>query len=258
MDSITKRRQKNICIETVDFLSLDTLKKRVFDFLAVYPKYFIMNASYKAEFGLKEQKLTPSLSHKIQLESKKAPLNASNLKKQTSHTKLSERVSDSSSATSSLQTTSAAASKQQPLTSKLLSSSKNTTTPLSNKQAEPGTSNLSPERANFKRQLIVILTDRYNNMADKTGLESLNINHLAEEIESANYMYFREAKLKYKTRLISIIMNLKSITNNTFYVNVLTGKLTPEQLPKIAVEEMADEKLNNERMKQRMEVSNKL
>lgn len=245
LDSITKRRQKNFYTETVQ--SQDNLKKKIFDFLAVNPKYFIMDATYKAEFGLKEQKLTPSLSYKIQLDSKKTLPNVSSLKKHTYQPKLAEKMSDNNSTQSTI------GSKVTPTSKPALP--RTLTTPLSQTaQAAFTVSGLTPERANFKRQLIVILTDRFNNMVDKMGLEdSLDINKLAGDIETANYIYFRESKLKYKTRMIAIIMNLKSITNNTFFVNVLTGKLTPEQLPKMSREQMADEKMNNERMKQRME-----
>lgn len=248
LDSITKRRQKNIYTETVQ--SLDDLKKKIYDFLAVNPKYFIMDTSYKTKFGLKEQKLTPSLSYKIQLDSKKSLSNVPDLKKQASQPKLHAKNSDNNSAQS---TTS---SKQTPTSKPMLPRTLTTPLPQATTAAAPiSIAGLTPDRANFKRQIIVILTDRLNNMADKTGLEdTLDINKLAGDIEAANYMYFRDAKLKYKTRMIAIIMNLKSVTNNTFFVNVLTGKLTPEQLPKISREQMADEKMNNERMKQRMDV----
>lgn len=243
LDSITKRRQKNIYTETVQ--SLDDLKKKIFDFLAVNPKYFIMDTSYKTKFGLKEQKLTPSLSYKIQLD-KKSLSNVPDLKKQASQPKLLAKNSDNNSAQST------ASSKQTPTSKPMLPRTLATPLPQTTAAAAAG---LTPDRANFKRQIIVILTDRLNNMADKTGVEdSLDINKLAGDIEAANYMYFKDAKLKYKTRMIAIIMNLKSVTNNTFFMNVLTGKLTPEQLPKISREQMADEKMNNERMKQRMDV----
>lgn len=248
LDSITKRRQKNIYTDTVQ--SLDELIKKIFDFLAVNPKYFIMDNSYKTNFGLKEQKLTPSLSYKIQLDNKKTLSTAPGLKKQTSHPKLAAKNFDNS-------THSTTSSKQVPTSKPMLPRTLTTPLPQSTAMASISVSGLTPDRANFKRQIIVILTERINNMADKSGLgDSVDIDKLAGDIEIATYMYFRDSKLKYKTRMIAIIMNLKSITNNTFYMNVLTGKLTPEQLPKMSREQMADEKMNSERMKQRMDVWN--
>lgn len=114
---------------------------------------------------------------------------------------------------------------------------------------------LPPERSNMKKQVAFNLTIRYEKTDKKllTTPGKLDIEKLAENIEFSCYDFFNDSK-KYKARMISIILNIKCVKNNSFYLKILNGKFTPEQLPRIDVEEMADDRLNDERLKQRIEV----
>ncbi len=217
LDSITKRRQKTV--KTATKLTND-LHKRLFEFIATNPRYFIMDSAYKKLIGLKEM----------------APIKPLSQSSSISITKLGNK--------------------------KIVSKSPTVVSPPPAKA--PSTSSMpvalgqqNHDRSVFVKKICTILTDRYKTASKEVqiAIKDTNIEQLSNAIEVACHEFFGMDTRKYRARMMAILLNLKSASNNSFYLKVLTGKFRPEELPRIGIEELADDRLNKERLMQREEVT---
>lgn len=72
---------------------------------------------------------------------------------------------------------------------------------------------------------------------------------LAEELEEAIYLEFRNTDMKYKNRIRSRVSNLKDLKNPTLRSNFLCGAVTAQKLAKMTPEEMASDEMKKIREK---------
>lgn len=68
---------------------------------------------------------------------------------------------------------------------------------------------------------------------------------LAEELEEAIYMEFKNTDMRYKNRIRSRVANLKDAKNPALRTNFLGGAITAQKLAKMAPEEMASDEMKN-------------
>lgn len=68
---------------------------------------------------------------------------------------------------------------------------------------------------------------------------------LAEELEEAIYMEFKNTDMRYKNRIRSRVANLKDAKNPALRTNFLGGAITAQKLAKMAPEEMASDEMRN-------------
>lgn len=68
---------------------------------------------------------------------------------------------------------------------------------------------------------------------------------LAEELEEAIYLEFRNTDMRYKNRVRSRVANLKDSKNPALRTNFLGGAITAQKLAKMAPEEMASDEMRN-------------
>lgn len=192
----------------------------MYEFLAVNPKYFIMNKKYKESYGPREKILSK-------------PVSVSKPIKVLSNTKHSPV--------------------DKPYTEKPVKQSV-TPQPVIKSMIADYTSYMTPEREKVIKQIVMQLKGRYNITENKADLKiDINdIEKLVERIELECHKFFIDPK-KYINRMRAIIMNITNKSNQTFYLKILDGRFTPEDLPKITTEQMGDDKLNDERSKQRAE-----
>lgn len=222
LDSITKRRQKSFFTE--NYKTFEHIRKKMYEFLAINPKYFIMSRKYKESYSSKER---------IPLK----PVTITNPKPSTS--KILPQTKHSVSDKHSI---------EKPI--KPVVMTQQVIKPI---MADPS-SYMTPEREKVIRQLVMQLKGRYNLTPNKDDLkiDENDIEKLVEKIEMSCHNHFFDPK-KYINRMRAIIMNLTNKSNQTFYLKILDGRFTPEDLPKITTEQMGDDKLNDERSKQRAE-----
>jgi len=224
LDSITKRSQKTFYIteKLTNKTALADLHKKMFEYIAINPKYFIIDSAYKKNFGIILEKTANK------------PLNQASISTFKIHTSKNVPISRTVPVSPLVKTFSTHSSVV--------------------KQAATGQQ--LADRSIFVDKLLVALTDRYNNTSAeiKSSIKDLNIKELSNAIEVGCYEYLGMDTKKYRTRMISILSNVKSTSNNSFYLKVLCGNFKPDQLAKIGIEEMADDRLNKERLKQREEV----
>lgn len=68
---------------------------------------------------------------------------------------------------------------------------------------------------------------------------------LAEELEEAIYLEFKNTDMRYKNRIRSRVANLKDPKNPALRTNFLGGAITAQKLAKMAPEEMASDEMKN-------------
>ena len=230
LDSITKRRKYQI----INDKSLDLFKEKIYSFIAKNPKYFIIDKAYIRKFSsslanIELQKGSPALIAK------------------TINTK-PEFLSN--------QTNKIQIRKTQPIQVKCVSnqaapSSQAPISPISPKVTF--SNKLESHRSNFIELLKKHLKARHESTTIKMQLENkienVNIDKLVTVIELEVYKFFSNDPKKYSIRSRSIIANISTKANNTFYLKVLNGKLAPSQLPRMEVSEMADDRVSEQRAK---------
>ena len=74
---------------------------------------------------------------------------------------------------------------------------------------------------------------------------------IVNQIEAEYHKVFASNSENYIKHYRQLIFNINDKDNDTFYLKVLTGKITPEQLPKMKNEEMASDERTAERQKVR-------
>lgn len=72
-----------------------------------------------------------------------------------------------------------------------------------------------------------------------------SVEELAEELEEAIYMEFKNTDMRYKNRIRSRVANLKDAKNPALRTNFLGGAITAQKLAKMAPEEMASDEMRN-------------
>ena len=68
---------------------------------------------------------------------------------------------------------------------------------------------------------------------------------LAEELEEAIYLEFKNTDMRYKNRIRSRVANLKDPKNPALRTNYLGGAITAQKLAKMTPEEMASDEMKN-------------
>lgn len=68
---------------------------------------------------------------------------------------------------------------------------------------------------------------------------------LAEELEEAIFMEFKNTDMRYKNRIRSRVANLKDAKNPALRTNFLGGAITAQKLAKMTPEEMASDEMKN-------------
>ncbi|GAB0095750.1 Transcription elongation factor S-II [Sergentomyia squamirostris] len=72
---------------------------------------------------------------------------------------------------------------------------------------------------------------------------SSTADELAEELEEAIYLEFKNTDMRYKNRIRSRVANLKDVKNPTLRTNFLGGAITAVQLAKMTPDEMASDEM---------------
>ncbi len=199
-----------------NYKTIEQIKKKMYEFLALNPKYFVMNQKYKEVYGPKERILSKPVKLKKIVPPKSLPIDKPQTEKNSKPVVVSQQVT---------------------------------------KQVIPDSNSfMTPEREKVIRQLVMQLKGRFNLTTNKADLKinENEIDKLVENIEISCHKYFTDPK-KYINRMRAIIMNITNKSNQTFYLKILDGRFTPDELPKITTEQMADDKLNDQRLKQRAE-----
>lgn len=89
----------------------------------------------------------------------------------------------------------------------------------------------------FRDSLIKTLTN-----ADGNGDCAL-ADRLATELENCIYSEFNNTSVRYQNKVRSTLFNLKDTKNQQLRSNFISGAITPAQLAKISVEEMASDEM---------------
>lgn len=77
----------------------------------------------------------------------------------------------------------------------------------------------------------------------------LSAEELAEELEEAIFVEFKNTDMKYKNRIRSRISNLKDVKNPTLRTNFRVGAISAQRLATMTSEEMANDEIKNLRDK---------
>ena len=218
LDATTKSRKQQISSDGSK--SIDAFRSKVYNFLCNHPKHFIIDHNYIRKFASSLSKIetikpghTPNADKSDQLLGKS----------------------------------------KQPTTS--TSTSKQINVPHTHKPAVKKVYYTTNDSNRLKA--IDLLTKRFrtriNNATEQVRVENklnaVNLNKMAAEIEQEIYNTFPNDVKKYNSKSIAIALSISNEKNSTFYLKILTGKLTPAQLPKMETIEMADDKVSEQRAK---------
>lgn len=144
----------------------------------------------------------------------------------------------SSSSTSSSSSAAASANNNSKSSSKSSSKSDKKEDKKSSQSSFPSGSMTDAIRIKCKEMLAVALKTDDPEMC-------ASAEELAEELEEAIYMEFKNTDMRYKNRIRSRVANLKDAKNPALRTNFLGGAITAQKLAKMAPEEMASDEMKN-------------
>jgi len=102
------------------------------------------------------------------------------------------------------------------------------------------------KRGESREKIVELLVQALGEAQPEDVLDPLQI---AQEIEGALYMKYKEVSRDYKTKFRSLSFNLKNPKNPELRSSVMQGQISADHLVEMSPQEMASEELKKERQR---------